>query len=309
MARGITESDVHAAAGALVAQGERPTVERIRAHLGTGSPNTVVRYLDSWWQSLGGRLRAEEERATLPAVPEDLGTLATQWWEAALSHAKGLALESLAQEHAALAQERQQLEENRLVMTHQLQEAHDTAARANHALELAQTQIDQEKRLAEQQAGQLADLTRQRDALQGRAESLEQSAEELRQRLEQLAALAAQEREEQATHLRSIEDRASREIDRARQESRELQAQRVTERREQTALERKLRLERDQALEKAAAALREHAVERARADALAGQLQQLSDLPAALRAALAKSTSAVTVSRKPKSRSKSQAKA
>jgi len=37
MARGITESDVHTAADELVARGERPTVERIRAHLGTGS--------------------------------------------------------------------------------------------------------------------------------------------------------------------------------------------------------------------------------------------------------------------------------
>lgn len=50
MARGITESDVHGAADALVADGERPTVERIRAYLGTGSPNTVVRWLETWWQ-------------------------------------------------------------------------------------------------------------------------------------------------------------------------------------------------------------------------------------------------------------------
>ncbi|PPU41477.1 DNA-binding protein [Xanthomonas hortorum] len=43
MARGITESDVNDAADALVADGERPTAERIRAHLGTSQPNTVVR--------------------------------------------------------------------------------------------------------------------------------------------------------------------------------------------------------------------------------------------------------------------------
>ena len=43
MARGITESDVHTAADEIVAAGDRPTVERIRAHLGTGSPNTVTR--------------------------------------------------------------------------------------------------------------------------------------------------------------------------------------------------------------------------------------------------------------------------
>jgi hypothetical protein len=55
MARGITEAQVHAAADALVAAGERPTVERIRAHLGSGSPNTVTRLLDTWWAGLGPR--------------------------------------------------------------------------------------------------------------------------------------------------------------------------------------------------------------------------------------------------------------
>ena len=49
MARGITESDVHTAADEIVDGGERPTVERIRAHLGTGSPNTVTRWLETWW--------------------------------------------------------------------------------------------------------------------------------------------------------------------------------------------------------------------------------------------------------------------
>lgn len=57
MARGITELDVHGAADALVAKGERPTVERVRAHLGTGSPNTVTRCLETWWQSPGSRLQ------------------------------------------------------------------------------------------------------------------------------------------------------------------------------------------------------------------------------------------------------------
>lgn len=47
MARGITETDVHTAADELVAAGERPTVDRIRTHLGTGSPNTVTRWLET----------------------------------------------------------------------------------------------------------------------------------------------------------------------------------------------------------------------------------------------------------------------
>jgi len=61
MARGITESDVHGATDALVAAGERTTVERIRAHLGTGSPNTVVRWLETWWQGLGDRIASDRQ--------------------------------------------------------------------------------------------------------------------------------------------------------------------------------------------------------------------------------------------------------
>jgi hypothetical protein len=40
--------------GALHA-GERPTIERVRAVLGTGSPNTLIRLLDIWWAKLGPR--------------------------------------------------------------------------------------------------------------------------------------------------------------------------------------------------------------------------------------------------------------
>ena len=72
MPKGISENDVHAAADALVAQGERPTVERIRAHLGTGSPNTVTRWLETWWQRLGGRLQAGQPRLDVGNPPDDV---------------------------------------------------------------------------------------------------------------------------------------------------------------------------------------------------------------------------------------------
>src|SRR3546814_11575800 len=79
MARGITESDVHSAADAIVAAGERPTVERIRAHLGSGSPNTVTRLLDTWWAALGARLAALAPRIALPEAPEAIQRLAGEW--------------------------------------------------------------------------------------------------------------------------------------------------------------------------------------------------------------------------------------
>jgi len=86
MARGITETDVHTAADELVANGDRPTVERIRAHLGTGSPNTVTRWLDTWWKNLG--IRLQPKRPDLKDAPAALAELAGQWWALALEHAR-----------------------------------------------------------------------------------------------------------------------------------------------------------------------------------------------------------------------------
>lgn len=46
--QGITYDDVQAAAEALVAADQRPTIEAIRQYIGTGSPNTIHRHLAVW---------------------------------------------------------------------------------------------------------------------------------------------------------------------------------------------------------------------------------------------------------------------
>ena len=57
MARGgINETDVWQAADALLLEGARPTIERVRMKIGRGSPNTVTPYLETWFRSLGARI-------------------------------------------------------------------------------------------------------------------------------------------------------------------------------------------------------------------------------------------------------------
>jgi hypothetical protein len=56
LARGIQEADVFAAADALLAEGKRPTIERVRLKIGRGSPNTVSPMLERWFATLGERL-------------------------------------------------------------------------------------------------------------------------------------------------------------------------------------------------------------------------------------------------------------
>jgi hypothetical protein len=54
--RGIQETDVFEAADALLAEGKRPTIERVRLKIGRGSPNTVSPMLERWFATLGERL-------------------------------------------------------------------------------------------------------------------------------------------------------------------------------------------------------------------------------------------------------------
>jgi len=54
--RGIQEADVFEAADALLAEGKRRTIERVRMKIGRGSPNTVSPMLERWFGTLPDRL-------------------------------------------------------------------------------------------------------------------------------------------------------------------------------------------------------------------------------------------------------------
>lgn len=85
MARGVTQDQVTYAADALLARGERPTIEKVRAELGTGSPNTLLRLLDVWWAELAARLAAQA-RAQLPEIPDAVQrAMMTLWSESVVT--------------------------------------------------------------------------------------------------------------------------------------------------------------------------------------------------------------------------------
>ena len=54
--RGVQEAQVWEAADALLQEGLRPTIERVRQKIGSGSPNTVSPMLERWFATLGKRL-------------------------------------------------------------------------------------------------------------------------------------------------------------------------------------------------------------------------------------------------------------
>lgn len=271
MAKGITQEQVSAAADALVTAGERPTVEKIRARLGTGSPNTVTRMLDTWRGALATRL---SQVLALPDVPTDVGQAFAEVWRLAMAQAGSLAQAALAHEQNALLATQSSLTQERKLWEIALAEAQAQAQSAGQAREVAETRLADIQRLVEQQAGQLAELTQQRDGLQQRVEQLGEAFEAHKSSL-------MAERDAQAQHLRAVEDRAHAEVDRAREETKALQATlRQKERETSTVASR---------LEAAVTSVRaaEHlATEHgARAKTLEQQLARMDGVPAALLAA------------------------
>lgn len=101
----ITELDVHAAADALLRDGERPTIERVRLKLGRGSPNTITGFLNSWFAGLGERLAGTSDAA----VPEPVARLAQDLWRAALDEARQQAQARHTEQADRLAAERERL--------------------------------------------------------------------------------------------------------------------------------------------------------------------------------------------------------
>lgn len=219
MPKGISETDVHQAADALVAQGQRPTVERIRVQLGTGSPNTVTRWLETWWQRLGGRLQAGPPGLAAANPPADVATLAQQWWEVAVTHAHTVASQALADAHAAvqartdaLASSEAQIASERLAWAAERTElihARDLAQRAASDLE---AHLQALGRHLEELQRQHAQVDSERESLLGQLLAAQASAQTA-------TAAANAERTEREQMHRTAEDRWLQEVDRARQEA------------------------------------------------------------------------------------------
>ncbi|MGY1424824.1 DNA-binding protein [Lysobacter sp. A289] len=302
MAKGITESDVHAAADALVAAGERPTIERIRAHLGTGSPNTVTRWLETWWQALGARLQGHQARLAVPEAPETVASLAADWWALALKHATGIAREVHTADRAALQADQAALQLDRENFATEAAALRDQADASAHAERLASSQAVELQRLTSQLEGQVEEVAAQRDSALARTTEVDVARNAAEARLQQLQDAGRAERESLAQHVRTVEDRAHAEIDRARQETKELKNRLVAATREQAAIEKSLHQAAEKAKVAATKASRDAGIERARADALEKQLAKLQDLPAALEAAMRRSETPIKKARSPGSK-------
>lgn len=226
MARtGVTQEQINATADALLRAGERPTIERVRAELGTGSPNTLIRLLDVYWGELGARLARIESKVALPDAPAEVVAAASTLWELALTTAQRQAETRLTEAAERVNQDQRTLDADRAAFAaHQLQ-LEAAAADAQHALAVSEARLAEHQALAETQRLHLTDLTRQRDDLTERLQALTKSNAEALTRLNQQDLAASAERDVAAAHIRATEDRAYSEVDRAREEAKALRTQ------------------------------------------------------------------------------------
>jgi chromosome segregation ATPase len=220
MARsGITQAQVNEAADALLRGGERPTIERVRQALGTGSPNTLVRLLEAWWSDLGRRLDTQATKISLPDAPEAVVAAASQLWLAAVEHAQDLAKTALAEDVAVLASERAAMEERELRRDADLAAAHAATQKALEIQVHAETRLADLDRLNQSLALQRDDLQTQRDAVIAERDVLASRLAEAHDTHERAQREAIAERQTLEAQFRASENRWLQEVDRARQDA------------------------------------------------------------------------------------------
>ncbi|WP_042878346.1 DNA-binding protein [Cupriavidus necator] len=234
--RGITRDDVWQAADSLLKAGQRPTIERIRLHLGRGSPNTVSPHLDAWFAALGGRIQDPQGFAPAPGCPQPVTEAARYLWEAALQVARASAeaaltqrQAALAEEQAALAQEREALAQERQVMQARLDGAEAAMA------EMTRARDEASDRAARAEAAAAA-LQRQVDALRAESAAALEARDALQRDFATQRAAWDQERETLTQRAAANERRMALELDAARVAAKD--AQKLLEAERKAAMER-----------------------------------------------------------------------
>ncbi|WP_019700249.1 DNA-binding protein [Paracidovorax oryzae] len=228
--RGVQMEEVWAAADAVLALGERPTVERVRHQLGRGSPNTVGPMLDSWYATLARRLQAPADTSNLAedaeeALPAPVVRAAKTLWARALQQADESAAARLAQSRAGLDAQAEALRLVEDELAREKQRLDDRGEAYVVALQARDGQIAEAARQAQELQQQLLACQQQLDSARSDNTQLRKAADADRKRQEARDADHQAERARLEERAQAQERRLHAEVDRARQESRRLALQ------------------------------------------------------------------------------------
>ena len=249
--------------------------------------------------------------STLGHLLEPVGASAGCQWGGSVSAITSLE-DELSVERVALEAEREALLKVREALDAEAAALRSDNEAALAAKRLAEAQSTELTRLVTRLEAQVEEITGQRDTAGKRETEIEASRQALEQRFQALQASADGERDGFLKHIRAVEERANTEIDRTRQEIKDLKTQVRDLGVTQAAAEKSARQLLDQAKAEAKEAQRELSVQRTRAESAESRLAQLQDVSDAVEAAIRRagaSSGPVTgrkkaVSPAPKKRSK-----
>lgn len=225
--RGVQQHEVDAAADALVAERQRPTIERVRQKLGRGSPNTIAPMLEAWFVTLAPRLGVAANDSGEGGMPSEVRNAAEVLWRNALSLAQTQTVEALQNDRRALEQEKLDLAALHAALSVAREQLEQREALLRGALADAQAQAEDGKkqilRLEAELTRKNAEIAQVRDSL-GKT-VVERDAD--RHRFDSQLQTASQEREKQQERATANERRLLEEVDRARQETKQVRSEQL----------------------------------------------------------------------------------
>lgn len=218
----ITAEDVFQAADALLIDGHRPTIDRVRMKLGRGSPNTINEHLDTWWAKLGARLK-DLPGQVLPGLPETVTHSLLQLWNLAMRESQQALLARMEARERALAARLTEVQARETQLNERESALAARLEAQSEALTLARSQLDEANRRARTLEDALAQRAQDLEALRTRATTLEREASELRQQRHEGQQQHALERRRLEERYDAQQVRWSQDVDRLRQTLKEEQ--------------------------------------------------------------------------------------
>ena len=225
-ARGVQLEDVWAAADALIEEGAKPTIEKVRLKMGRGSPNTVGPMLDAWFATLGNRLSNQNtnKEALLPLKVQEL---ALNLWDEASRQAQTEA------KNAFLSQT-EQLSLEKLDLEAQKQAFYQQEQLTQEKIKFLELQLQQSQDINQQNIAAIQALEKNLASEQTKNQRLEQQKHDLSlslqsQRIAYDENIKQQqiERQQLTEQFANNEKRWLLELDRTRQDANQLKKQTI----------------------------------------------------------------------------------
>ncbi|MDO8251242.1 MAG: DNA-binding protein [Rhodoferax sp.] len=236
-ARGVQQEEIWAAADALLKDGLRPTIERVRQKMGRGSPNTVSPMLEAWFASLGPRLDATPAQEEAGHLPAPVWESMTQVWDTAMLSARAQADEALARSRRQLADEGHALDVQQANLIREAQALNDRQSAVDQAADMARAHILELASQLKESHTRIIRREGEMDELRARLTSATAQHEADRRSIDEQAQRHAEERVRLEERASANERRLLGELDRARQGAKQAQlALAETERRSQAAI-------------------------------------------------------------------------